>query len=93
MTTPNPGPAVGGWRSFRPSRLQLSPAHEQCQFSRLTSPGSVLGHFHEKGRVARLSWDVPHYPYTFRRRTCILRETICDNRARSIRYEVLKEGR
>jgi len=48
-----------GWRPFRPSHLQLLPTHEQRQFSRLTLPGSVLRYFHEKGRVARLSWNVP----------------------------------
>ena len=61
--------SCGRWLgAFRPSRLQLSPAHEQRQFSRLTLPGSVLGYFHEKGRVARLSWDVPLSPYAYRKR-------------------------
>ena len=35
-------------------RLQLFPTHEQCRSSRLTEPGCVFKHFHEKGRVARL---------------------------------------
>ena len=55
VTTTLQSPVVVIWRPFRPSRLQLSPAHEQRQFSRLTEPGSVLRHFHEKGRAARLS--------------------------------------
>ena len=73
VTTAPWTPGAGHWRSFRPPRLQLFLAHEQRQFPRLTQPGSVFGHFHEKGRVARLRWDVPRCPSAFPGRARIFR--------------------
>ena len=73
----------GGWRSFCPSRLQFFPTHEQRQFSRLTQPGSVLGHFHEKGRVARLGQNIPCDPCAFRKGAWTSREIFWECRTRT----------
>lgn len=57
VTTAPQSSAVGCWMPFYPSYFQPFLAHEQRQFSRLTQPGSVFRHFHEKGRVVRLRRD------------------------------------